>query len=98
MAKRKLTKDESAHMSRVAALGCIACRSLGYFDTPCEIHHINANGMGMRSSNDEVIGLCHTHHRTGGHGVAIHAGKKTFEEQFGTESALLELTRLLLDV
>lgn len=84
-------------MSKVASLGCLACRSLGYHDTPAECHHINANGIALRSSNLDVIPLCHIHHRTGGHGVAIHAGKKTFEEQFGTEAALLELTRLLLN-
>jgi hypothetical protein len=30
------------------------------------------------------------HHQHGGYGVAFHAGKKAFEERFGTETELLE--------
>ena len=30
----------SRHMARVAALGCILCRRLGYLGTPAEVHHI----------------------------------------------------------
>jgi hypothetical protein len=80
-----MTKDEKKHLDKVASIGCIICHR------PAEIHHIR-NGMGLsqRNSNYNVLPLCPEHHRTGGHGVAIHAGQKTFEANFGTESELLE--------
>mgnify|MGYP003328680870 CR=1 FL=1 len=36
------TVAEKKHMKRVAELGCIACRKLGYEDTPAELHHITS--------------------------------------------------------
>lgn len=45
--------------------------------------------MGQRSPDSRAIPLCHFHHRTGGHGLAIHAGQKTWEAKFGTEKELL---------
>ena len=90
MAKKAATVAERAHMGRVAALGCIIC------GMPAQCHHINAKGMGMRSSNFEVIPLCANHHTDGGHGVAIHAGKKTWESKYGLESELLAKTRELV--
>lgn len=97
MAKKAPTKAEREHMERVASLGCIACYNLGYDDTPAEIHHITTGvGMGQRASNYQVIPLCHTHHRTGGPGVAIHAGKETWELRHGREIDLLEQVRGML--
>jgi hypothetical protein len=81
--------DEQAHIKKVVELGCIVCLNRG-FNSQAEVHHISSGGMGLRSSNFKIIGLCGDHHRTGGHGVAIHAGKETFEAQFGTETELLE--------
>ena len=75
---------------RVADLGCIICRR------PAEIHHLRA-GMGMGQRSADVIPLCPEHHRTGGHGVAFHAGRKTWETQFGTETELLQETQKLLE-
>jgi hypothetical protein len=87
------TKDEQQHLDRVAALGCIVCRKLNYGETPAEIHHIRAgSGAGQRADHHCVIPLCATHHRTGGHGVAIHAGQRTWEAKFGTEEELLTQT------
>lgn len=89
---RMTTSAERQHMAKVAAIGCIVCDRLGYPDTPCELHHIrDGQGMGKRASHKEVIPLCHRHHRTGGHGVAIHAGRETWEAQFGTERELLAI-------
>jgi hypothetical protein len=92
-----MTKNEKQHLSRVAGLGCIACRKLGFYDSEAEIHHLReGQGVGMRASNYDAIPLCHKHHRTGGYGVAFHAGKQAFEDQFGTESELLaEIYELL---
>lgn len=88
--KRSATKSEKAWLSAVAALGCVACRNLGYGSSVAEIHHIRAGqGIATRASHGQVLPLCPYHHRTGGHGVAIHAGRKTWEENHGTELELL---------
>lgn len=86
-----MKKAERDHLSCVVALGCIVCRNLNYGETLAEIHHIRSGqGAALRADNYSSIPLCHPHHRTGGHGVAVHAGKKTWEKNFGTELELLQ--------
>ncbi len=86
-AKRK-TRAEKEHLNKVAALGCIACKKLGYDDTPAELHHLRSGvGMGQRSSHFRVIPLCHHHHRTGND--SIHQSPATFAKKFGDEEQLL---------
>ena len=92
------TKAERNHMGAVAALGCVVCRNLGFGETPAEVHHIGNGTLGKKASNFETIPLCDAHHRNGGHGVAVHAGRKTFEARYGTERELLEQTRRELNV
>lgn len=82
MAKRAPTKDEKAYMRLVAQLSCSVCPAM-----PVEVHHPrHGAGMGRRSSHYDTFPLCTTHHRSGGFGVAIHAGQKTWEAKFGTEA------------
>lgn len=89
MSKSK-SKAEKLHLSRVAELRCIVCRNEGLGETPAEIHHCSSGtGMSVRADNFHVIPLCHTHHRTGGHGLAIHAGRQSWENKYGTETELL---------
>ena len=98
MGKKSANKDEKAHMTAVAALGCIVCRNLGYPDSPAAIHHTRASaGGGQRSSHYEVLPLCPTHHQTGGYGVAFHAGSECWQRKYGTEVELLEQVRKLLE-
>jgi hypothetical protein len=52
--------------------------------------------MGLKSK--DVIPLCHPHHRTGGYGVAFHAGRKIWEKTFGTQRALLLLVHMKLGI
>lgn len=79
-----MSKAEKAHLDKVASLGCIICGGVA------EIHHIRMGmGLGQRNSHLNVIPLCHLHHRTGGHGIAFHAGKKTWQKKYGTEMELL---------
>lgn len=86
-----MKKSERDHMSRVADLGCLICHG------PAEVHHIRATaGMGQRAAYNETIPLCPAHHRTGGYGVAIHAGKEEWEKCHGTEIDLLSETRRIL--
>lgn len=91
------TKAERIHMARVGRLGCLVCLNLGHGPTPAELHHPRSGcGISQRASHMDVIPLCPAHHRTGGYGVAIHAGQKTWEARFGTEKELLEQVRRLV--
>jgi len=94
----KATSADKRYFERVASLGCIVCNNNFSFDTPAEIHHIGNGTMGKRASNSEVIPLCHIHHRTGNSGVAVHSGRKAFEDNYGTEQELLEQVKELLNV
>lgn len=91
------TKAEKEWMNRVSEIGCIVCLNEYGEGSPAEMHHVNAHGMGLRSDNYSVIPLCPAHHRTGGHGVAVHAGKETWENRFGYEIDLLEQVREILN-
>lgn len=90
MGKKRLTKSDKERFSKLSSLGCIICKS------PAEIHHLTGAGMGMKSSHDRTIPLCHRHHRTGGYGVAVHAGQAVWEEKFGTQEELLVTTNGML--
>jgi hypothetical protein len=79
-----MTKDERNHYSKIADHGCIVCNLGGFGHSPCEIHHIRTGaGMAQKSHWSKAIGLCPTHHRLGGYGVAIHAGVDGFEAAIG---------------
>ena len=91
-----MTNDERRYLSRVAELGCLVCRRMGYPDTPAEIHHKRAGtGAGRRSSHFDAMPLCPEHHRgkTGIHGL----GTKGFPKHWGyNEDDLLQDVRDLL--
>lgn len=68
------------YMSFVAEMPCLIC------GRPAEVHHILEGRFGQRKSSDyHTIPLCPEHHRTGGVGVAIHAGPRTWREAHGSE-------------
>jgi len=93
-----MTKAEKAHLSRVAALGCVACFIQGTPGTPAEIHHPRAGrGKGQRASHMDDIPLCPPHHRGTHHPAvpSIHLAKLAFIERFGTEEKLLQLVQQL---
>lgn len=94
-----MTKYEKQHLSRVAALGCVACRKMGYMDSLAEIHHPRAGtGKGRRASHFDALPLCPAHHRGLSHPFvpSIHLAKREFIAQFGTEAELLGEVRQLL--
>ncbi|VVE78154.1 Ref family recombination enhancement nuclease [Pandoraea sputorum] len=85
---------EREHMGIVAGLCCIVCRNLGFEGSPAEVHHVRfLAGGGQRAAHMNTIPLCPLHHRTGGYGVAFHAGPAEFQRRYGTEAELLEQTR-----
>ena len=92
------TAKEKRHLNKVASMGCIVCVNLEHGETPAEIHHIGNGTMGKRANNYEAIALCPIHHRTGGVGVAVHAGRESFEANFGTEQELLLQTLMWVDL
>ena len=60
------------HMGKVAKLGCILCKHLGFDDTPAEVHHVReGQGGAQRASDFLSVPLCPEHHRgaTGLHGL-----------------------------
>ena len=77
----KSQRDANVDLSRLVEIGCIICRR------PAEVHHLRL-GAGMSQRGKQVIPRCPEHHRTGGHGVAYHAGKEAFEQVHGTEDEL----------
>ena len=86
-----INKAEKEHLGKVADLGCIVCHHEGRFGVAAEVHHIRQGaGMGRRNSHFETIPLCPMHHRTGGYGVAFHAGAKVWQELYGYERDLLK--------
>lgn len=84
------------HMNRVAGLGCVLCRRLGYGASPAQLHHIReGQGMSMRAADTLVIPLCPEHHQGGSgiHGLGV----KRFERVYRiTELDLLAETLELL--
>lgn len=86
------TKSEKEHLNRVVALGCLICGN------QAEVHHILEGRASQRKvSHFETIPLCPRHHRTGGHGIAIHAGAETWRRIYGSEKEMLERTNRIID-
>jgi cytochrome c553 len=50
-------------MGRVAALGCVLCKRLGYGATPSVVHHLRTGiGKAQKASDFLTIALCPTCH------------------------------------
>jgi hypothetical protein len=89
---RRVKKADQAYQDRVRALGCLIC------ERPASLHHTRFGvGMGQKSKERSILPLCPDHHQWGGHGVAFHAGKKTWQQIYGTEEALLKVVEDKLD-
>ena len=89
-----MTKNEKAHKSAVAALGCCLCHHLYGPHEPglVELHHLRTGGWG-KGDYKTLMGLCVEHHRgnSGNHGL----GTKAFVKHYGiTQEELLDWTVL----
>jgi hypothetical protein len=83
-----------AHMGRVAALGCILCRQLGYGEQAAEVHHVRTGqGAAQRASDWLTVPLCPDCHR-GPNGV--HGDRARLKSARVTEMDLLAQTIALL--
>ncbi len=79
------------HMGRVAALGCIACRTLGLGVTPAQVHHIRE---GRQARSDFLtIPLCPGHHQ--GSRMSVHHDKAALMRALGVFSEFDLLARVL---
>ena len=74
-----MTKDEKQHKSKLADLGCMACRRIfgPHTPGPVELHHYRGGGWG-KGDYKTLIPLCVEHHRgnQGIHGL----GTKGFDK------------------
>jgi hypothetical protein len=90
--------SEKEYMNKVAELGCCACFLLsGEWGTPAAIHHVKGSRRtgGNPEPHKEVLGLCGEHHqgtakKPGGY---VHGRLADFEEMFGSQQSLIEMTR-----
>ena len=94
-----MNKQDKAHLTALAELGCIACHIDGNGYTPCEIHHPrNGQGMSQRAPHKEAFGLCYHHHRAVDASVpSIHGKPNEFIARYGTEAELLALALNMLE-
>ena len=86
------------YLDKVASLGCIVCRNLGFGESPAEIHHIrDGYGISQRAPDSEAIPLCFIHHRSEGGGqIGYHTSPLGFIERYGTERELLHQVKELI--
>lgn len=80
-------------MGRVAAIGCIACRKLGYGETGAQVHHIRE---GRIARNDFLtIPMCEPHHTGTGHDGSVHKAKARLMLRLGVASEFDLLAEVL---
>ena len=85
---------DRARLALVASMPCCVCGA-----RPVEVHHVRTTvGLGQRAGDDQTIPLCPLHHRTGGFGVAFHAGPREWERVHGTQTEHLESVNRRLGV
>jgi len=94
MGRSTLTeKERRERFDALSEMGCCIC------GRPPQIHHrigIKYKGMGQKAGDEFTIPLCMEHH-TGPEG--IHAlGKRAWEERFGDQDYLLEVTNLKIEM
>lgn len=90
-----IQRKDSEHKRRIHRLTCIipGCHMIS------EGHHIRRPCLGIGKRDDAfLIPLCHKHHRSGGHGVAVHAGRPTWEWNYETEAFYLRQTYGALNI
>ena len=89
--ERAVTAAEKLMWSRLAALGCVACKKDGNFNTHVSIHHVD--GRTKPGCHQLVLPLCAGHHQDGtGEDkalIAVHPWKARFEARYGTQAELM---------
>lgn len=98
--ERAVTAAEKLMWSRLAALGCVACKKDGNFNTHVSIHHVD--GRTKPGCHQLVLPLCAGHHQDGtGEDktlIAVHPWKARFEARYGTQGELMgECAQILFE-
>lgn len=92
--KKGPTFSERVHMQSLVDLGCIIANS--ECSGRITIHHC-FTGMGRRKNHLFTIPLCWPHH-LGPEGIdGKRMGKRVWESKYGTEEALLEKVRSIIE-
>ena len=94
MTIKNIKKHKKEHLSKIASLGCIICKKMGFLDSPAEIHHINEGRIGKRADFNKTLPLCPNHHRNGSE--SYHYSPKKFNKKWGTQKELLDFTLTLV--
>lgn len=99
--------DLQTWKNEVASINCVCCLFDGLVARKAELHHAkieNEVSMGARESDLYIIPLCPGHHRlgsssrSGGYSfISRHGNPLLFESMYGTDRALLSVTRAILD-
>lgn len=77
------------YKDKVASLGCMVCKHIGYGETPASLHHVReGQGMSQRASDWLVIPICKEHHQ-GKNGIHGHGFESLYKM---TEMDLLAAT------
>ena len=96
--ERAVTTTEKLLWTRLAALGCVACKKDGKFNTHVSIHHVD--GRTKPGCHQLVLPLCAGHHQDGtGEDktmVAVHPWKARFEACYGSQAELMDECAQLL--
>lgn len=78
-------------LTKLVSFGCIVCKREIMIFMDAEIHHLrDGRGIGHKKDHEKTIPLCPSHHRTGGYGIAFHAGQREWETRHGKETELLK--------
>ena len=89
--ERTVTAAEKLLWTRLAALGCVACKKDGNFNTHVSIHHVD--GRTKPGCHQLVLPLCAGHHQDGtGEDkalIAVHPWKARFEARYGSQAELM---------
>lgn len=87
-----MTAAEKRHVDAAMSLGCMVD------DENCggrlTYHHVRRNG--AKRDHKKGFPLCDNHHQRGGYGIAIEAGKKTWEKRYGSQEEHLSRVDELL--
>ena len=86
-----MKKSDRQRLDRLAQSGCVVCRNMELGESPAAIHHLIGHqyrGLSQRASHQQTIPLCHFHHQ-GQQGIHT-IGMRIWEQQFGTQTELLE--------
>lgn len=96
------TKKDLRRFEAISDIGCLACRQMGYYQVPAQVHHLTK---GYRRGDQCTVGLCPWHHQGQAEdtglaykiaGPSLALNKKEFRDKFGTdEELLMEMDRLI---